>query len=84
MQKEYLPHVLKNALIALMLKTQAIELLGGTAKSAAAAIGVTSQAISGWPEQLTPALRDRVQAALYRQKQQRAKPARKAKPTQAA
>lgn len=55
-----------------MLKAQAIELLGGTAKSAAAAIGVTSQAISGWPEQLTPALRDRVQAALYRQKTLRA------------
>lgn len=63
-----------------MLKTQAIELLGGTAKSAAAAIGVTSQAISGWPEQLTPALRDRVQAALYRQKATRAKP-RKSKTT---
>lgn len=63
-----------------MLKTQAIELLGGTAKSAAAAIGVTSQAISGWPEQLTPALRDRVQAALYRKKATRSKP-RKAKPT---
>lgn len=69
---------------ATMLKTQAIELLGGTAKSAAAAIGVTSQAISGWPEQLTPALRDRVQAALYRQKQRRAKPASKAKLTQEA
>lgn len=65
--------------MALMLKTQAIELLGGTAKSAAAAIGVTSQAISGWPEQLTPALRDRVQAALYRKKQQRAKRTSKAK-----
>jgi hypothetical protein len=63
-----------------MLKAQAIELLGGTAKSAAAAIGVTSQAISGWPDVLTPALRDRVQAALYRQK---GKPKRKAKPTEA-
>lgn len=64
-----------------MLKSQAIELLGGTATSAAAAIGVTSQAISGWPDQLTPALRDRVQAALYRKNLQRAKPARKAKLT---
>ena len=70
--------------MALMLKTQAIELLGGTAKRAAAAIGVTSQAISGWPEQLTPALRDRVQAALYRQKQRRAKPDSKAKQQEAA
>lgn len=49
-----------------MLKAQAIELLGGTVTSAAAAIGVTPQAISGWPDELTDALRDRVQAALYR------------------
>jgi len=58
-----------------MLKAQAIALLGGTVSSAAAAIGVTPQAISGWPEELTDALRDRVQAALYRL--QAKKPARK-------
>jgi hypothetical protein len=49
-----------------MLKTEAIKLLGGTASEAAKQIGITPQAISGWPEELTPALRDRVQAALYR------------------
>lgn len=50
-----------------MFKKEAINLLGGTVTSAAALIGVRPQAISGWPETLTPALRDRVQAALYRQ-----------------
>lgn len=50
-----------------MLKTQAIELLGGSVSSAAKAIGVTYQAVGKWPEVLTPAVRDRVQAALYRQ-----------------
>lgn len=42
-------------------------MLGGTVTSAAAQIGIRPQAISGWPDELTPALRDRVQAALYRQ-----------------
>lgn len=49
-----------------MLKTQAIELLGGSVATAAKAIGITYQAVGKWPEVLTPALRDRVQAALYR------------------
>lgn len=49
-----------------MLKTEAIDLLGGSVSIAAKAIGVTPQAISGWPEELTDAIRDRVQAALYR------------------
>lgn len=51
-----------------MHKTEALQLLGGTASEAAKLIGVTPQAISGWPEELTPALRDRVQAALFRMK----------------
>lgn len=50
-----------------MLKTHAIELLGGSVSAAAKSIGVTYQAIGKWPDELTPALRDRVQAALYRQ-----------------
>lgn len=50
-----------------MFKKEAIELLGGTVSSAAARIGIRPQAVSGWPANLTPALRDRVQAALYRQ-----------------
>lgn len=61
----------------LMLKQEAIELLGGTATQAAKAIGITAQAVSGWPDQLTPALRDRVQAALYRKRE---KSSRRAKP----
>ena len=50
-----------------MLKKEAIELLGGSVTSVAARIGIRPQAVSGWPDVLTPALRDRVQAALYRQ-----------------
>jgi hypothetical protein len=50
-----------------MLKTDAIKLLGGTATSAAAAIGVTPQAVAGWPDELPPRIEDRVLAALYRQ-----------------
>lgn len=50
-----------------MLKTQAIELLGGSVSSVAKAVGITYQAVGKWPDVLTPALRDRVQAALYRQ-----------------
>ena len=50
-----------------MLKTQAIELLGGSVAAAAKAVGITYQAVGKWPAVLTPALRDRVQAALYRQ-----------------
>jgi NaMN:DMB phosphoribosyltransferase len=50
-----------------MLKTKAIELLGGTTTAAAAAIGVTSQAVAGWPDELPPRIKDRVLAALYRQ-----------------
>ena len=49
-----------------MLKTRAIELLGGSVSAASKAIGITYQAVDKWPDILTPALRDRVQAALYR------------------
>ena len=51
-----------------MQKKQAIELLGGSVKAAARKVGVTYQAIARWPEELTPAIRDRVQAALYRER----------------
>lgn len=53
-----------------MEKSEAIRLLGGTATSAAKAIGITPQAVSGWPEELPPAIRDRVQAALWRKQAQ--------------
>lgn len=49
-----------------MTKTEAIELLGGTVKSAADACQISSSAISQWPEELTKDHIDRVQAALYR------------------
>jgi hypothetical protein len=49
-----------------MKKTQAIELLGGTAAAAAKAIGISSAAVSLWPDELPPRIADRVQAALYR------------------
>jgi hypothetical protein len=50
-----------------MTKTEAIALLGGSQAAAAVKIGVTFQAIGHWPEELSPKLRDRVQAALYRE-----------------
>lgn len=49
-----------------MLKTKAIDLLGGSVSSAAEAIGVTYQAVDKWPDELPPRLVDRVQAALAR------------------
>ena len=53
-----------------MLKTEAIEILGGTVTSAARAVGVSPQAVSLWPDVLTDAIRDRVQAAMWRQSKQ--------------
>lgn len=53
-----------------MIKSQAIELLGGTATAAAQAIGVTASAVTQWPEVLPPRIADRVQAALWRMQQQ--------------
>ena len=49
-----------------MLKTEAIELLGGTVTAASKAIGISPAAVSQWPNQLTDPIRDRVQAALFR------------------
>lgn len=57
-----------------MLKTHAIELLGGTVTSAADAIGVSYQAIVKWPAVLPPRIVDRVQAALYRKQLEETKP----------
>lgn len=50
-----------------MLKSTAIEALGGTVTSAARAIGVTPSAVSQWPEVLPGRISDRVLAALARQ-----------------
>lgn len=49
-----------------MLKTEAIELLGGTISAAADAIGVSYQAVDKWPDVLPSRISDRVQAALWR------------------
>lgn len=49
-----------------MLKTKAIEMLGGSVSAAAEAIGVSYQAVDKWPDELPPRIADRVQAALWR------------------
>lgn len=57
-----------------MKKQDAIQLLGGSVALAAEAIGIKSQAISQWPDPLTPKLADRVQAALWRMHVAKQKP----------
>ena len=49
-----------------MLKRHAIELLGGSVTSAAAAVGVTYQAVDKWPDELPEPIADRVVAAIAR------------------
>lgn len=49
-----------------MVKSKAIELLGGTVASAAAAVGVTYQAVDKWPDPLPARIEDRVLAVLAR------------------
>lgn len=49
-----------------MLKSKAIELLGGTPAEAARAVGVTPQAVCQWPKVLPTRLADRVLAAVAR------------------
>ena len=64
-----------------MKKTQAIELLGGTPKKAAQAMGYRAvQTIYLWPETLPQATADRVAGVVARIASERG---RKAKPTQA-
>lgn len=47
-----------------MKKHEAIQLLGGTVSEAAKAIGINSQAVTQWPEDLPRRIADRVIAAL--------------------
>ena len=49
-----------------MKKGEAVALLGGTVTKASRAVGVTSQAVTQWPDELGPTIRDRVLAALVR------------------
>lgn len=58
-------------------KQEAIRLLGGTPAAAAREVGVSTQAITGWPDPLTEKLTDRVQAALWRKAHGIAPPARR-------
>lgn len=51
-----------------MLKTKAIELLGGSVSAAAKALGVTYQAVDKWPDVLPPRIADRVLGAYAREK----------------
>lgn len=51
-----------------MLKSKAIELLGGTVTLAAKAIGVSYHAVSKWPDELPPRIADRVLAAVARER----------------
>ena len=50
-----------------MKKDRAIQILGGSIPSAAAALGVSYQAVNQWPEDLPPRISDRVFAAAVRQ-----------------
>ena len=49
-----------------MLKSKAIELLGGTITAAADAIGITYQGVEKWPDKLPDRIADRVVAAIAR------------------
>lgn len=49
-----------------MLKTKALELLGGTVSDAAKAIGISYQAVHKWPDVLPEPIADRVIAAVAR------------------
>jgi molybdenum-dependent DNA-binding transcriptional regulator ModE len=49
-----------------MLKTKAIELLGGSVSAAAKRIGISYQAVHKWPDVLPEAIADRVIAAVAR------------------
>lgn len=49
-----------------MLKSKAIELLGGTIASTAKEIGISYQAVDKWPDVLPARIEDRVLAAVAR------------------
>lgn len=51
-----------------MLKTHAIELLGGTISTAAKEIGISYQAVEKWPDVLPARIEDRVIAAIARKR----------------
>lgn len=61
----------KCATFAAMKKAEAMRLLGGTNAAVARALGISSSAVSQWPddEDLPRVTEDRVLAALWRQQQ---------------
>lgn len=52
-----------------MLKSEAIQLLGGTPRAAADALEITPSAVYQWPDELPEATVFRVQAYLWRKSQ---------------
>ncbi|MGH9894063.1 MAG: Cro/CI family transcriptional regulator [bacterium] len=50
-----------------MRKSEAISMFANSTSCLARAIGITTQAISQWPEELPPRIEDRVIAALARE-----------------
>ena len=46
-------------------KAKAIEMLGGTVTAAAEAIGISSSAVTQWPEELPDRIADRVIARMH-------------------
>ena len=51
-----------------MLKSKAIELLGGSVSAAAKALGVSYQAVDKWPDALPPRIAERVMGVYARDK----------------
>jgi len=49
-------------------KQKAIEMLGGTVRSTADAIGISYQAVKDWPDVLSARIADRVDAAVARKR----------------
>jgi len=52
--------------VARMNKARALELLGGSVSTVAEAVGVSSAAVSQWPDELPARIEDRILAALAR------------------
>ena len=59
-----------------MQKIKAIEMLGGSIKEAADAIGISYQAVRDWPDVLSDRISDRVEAAVARMKKPSRKPSK--------
>lgn len=56
-----------------MTKTEAVKMFGNSRRKLAEALGITTQAVGQWPEQLSQRVADRTLGALYRTKKRKAK-----------